>query len=49
MAKTKEHSIRYDRCKKLYPKGVTKEQMRKYVELGALYDWEYKEITGEDY
>ena len=39
-----------DKYQKRYNKGgCTKEQLKKLVELGALTEKEYKEITGEAY
>ncbi|MCI5713678.1 MAG: XkdX family protein [Lachnospiraceae bacterium] len=49
MSKT-THSKRYATLKKRYERnGCTKEQLHEFVELNALTQEEYKEITGEDY
>lgn len=49
MAKT-QHSPRFEILKARYERnGCTKAQLRRFVELGALTEEEYKEITGEDY
>lgn len=52
MAKTKTvaHSPRFEKLKERYEKGYcTKEQLKRYVQLGALTPEEYEEITGEVY
>ena len=52
MAKAKEvqHSARYEKLKERYEKNYcTKEQLARYVELGAITADEYEEITGEPY
>ncbi len=44
------HSKKFAKIKERYDKGyVTKEQLHRYVELGAITPEEYKEICGEDY
>lgn len=46
----KEHSKSFNKYSNRYARGgCTKEQLHRLTELGVLYDWEYKEITGEDY
>lgn len=46
----KTHSKLFEKYKQRYDRGgCTKEQLHKLVELGAIYDWEYEEITGEPY
>lgn len=46
----KEHSKSFKKYSERYARGgCTKEQVHRLTELGVLYDWEYKEITGEDY
>ena len=45
-----KHSKLYDKYKTRYDRGCcTKAQLLRLVELGAIYDWEYEEITGEPY
>ena len=45
-----EHSKMYEKIKTRYNKGyVTKEQLARYVELGAITAEEYEEIAGEPY
>lgn len=49
-ATEQQHSASYKKYAERYARGgCTKAQLRRLVELGAIYDWEYKEITGEDY
>ena len=49
-AKSNEHSKRFEKLQARYAKGyVTKEQLHRYVELGAITPEEYEEITGEVY
>ena len=44
------HSAMYEKPKERYMKSYcTKEQLARYVALGAITPAEYKEITGEDY
>ena len=43
-----KHSKGYESAKKYYTKLWGKETLKKLVEAGKLYDWEYKEITGEE-
>lgn len=44
------HSARYETLKARYLRsGCTKAQLRRFVELGALTEAEYEEITGEAY
>ncbi len=46
----KTHSKLYNKYKERYDRGgCTKAQLHRLVELGAIYDWEYEEITGEPY
>jgi hypothetical protein len=51
MAKTTEtHSARFYTLKARYERnGCTKDQLRRFVELGALRADEFEEITGEPY
>ena len=45
-----EHTKNYEKYSKRYERGgCTKAQLKRLTELGALYDWEYEEITGEPY
>jgi uncharacterized XkdX family phage protein len=45
-----EHSTRFETLKARYARGgCTKKQLKRFVELGALTEDEYLEITGEDY
>lgn len=45
-----QHSPKYEKLKERYEKGYcTKTQLRRYVELGAITEEEYEEITGESY
>jgi len=40
----------FERLKEWYPKGyVRKDQLQRYVQLEALTEEEYEEITGEKY
>lgn len=40
----------FERLKAWYPKGyVRKDQLQRFVQLGALTEEEYEEITGEEY
>lgn len=40
----------FERLKEWYPKGyVRKDQLVRYVQLGALTPEQYEEITGEPY
>jgi uncharacterized XkdX family phage protein len=49
MAKT-EHSARFETLRARYERGgCTKEQLKRFVQLGALTEEEYTEITGEKY
>ncbi len=44
------HSPKYEKLKDRYEKGYcTKAQLKRYVELGAITEEEYEEITGESY
>lgn len=44
------HSKKFNQIKSRYDKGyVTKEQLHRYVELGAITAEEYEEICGEAY
>ena len=44
------HSRLYAKYKERYERiGCTKEQLKRLVELSALKDWEYEEITKEEY
>lgn len=44
------HSPRFKILKERYKRGgCTKSQLKRFVELGALTDEEYEEITGEAY
>ena len=46
----KSHSKKYATIKARYDKGyVTIDQLRRYVELGAITPEEYEEICGEPY
>jgi len=46
----KEHSKLYQKYAERYARcGCTVEQLRKLVQLGAIYDWEFEEITGIPY
>jgi len=50
MAKKKTYSTLFQRIKNDYKrKWASKEQLREYVELGAITAAEYEEITGEPY
>lgn len=50
MANTTKHSPRFATLKARYERGgCTKEQLRRFVQLGALTDEEYEEITCEKY
>lgn len=45
-----EHSKNFQKYYDRYQRGgCTKEQLKRLVQLGAIYDWEYQEITGEPY
>lgn len=45
-----EHSKLFEKYKARYERGgCTKAQLRRIVELGALREEEYFEITGEEY
>ncbi len=45
-----EHSKLYEKIKTRYEKGyVTKAQLARYVELGAITAAEYEEICGDPY
>lgn len=45
-----EHSKNFQKYYDRYRRGgCTKEQLHKLAELGVIYEWEYKEITGEDF
>lgn len=49
MAET-AHSARFKTLRDRYKRnGCTKEQLKRFVELGALRPDEYEEITGEPY
>lgn len=40
----------FERLKEWYPKGyVRKDQLQRFVQLGALTKEEYEEITGEEF
>lgn len=41
--------ILVESLKRLYPKKLTKDQIRERVEKGTISEEEYKYITGEDY
>lgn len=46
----KKHSRKFDTIKSRYERGyVTIDQLRRYVELGAITPEEYEEISGEPY
>ena len=45
-----KHSARFEILKERYGRGgCTKSQLKRFVQLGALTEEEYKEITGEVY
>lgn len=45
-----EHSKNFQKYADRYARGgCTKEQLHRLVELGAIYDWEYQEITGDPF
>lgn len=46
MENSKDFKKYYDRYQR---NGCTIEQLRRLTELGALQDWEFKLITGQDY
>ena len=44
------HSKQYEKIKKRYDKGyVTLDQLRRYVELGAITSEEYTEISNQSW
>lgn len=44
------HSKQYEKIKRRYDKGyVTIDQLRRYVELGAITPEEFEEISGQPY
>lgn len=44
------HSKQFDKIKKRYDKGyVTLDQLHRYVELGAITEAEFTEISGQPY
>lgn len=46
----REHSRLFTKYDERYARGgCTKAQLRRLVQLSAIYDWEYEEITGEAY
>ena len=45
----KTHSEAYKFALEFYPKRWNKDRLKKLVEKGLLYDWEYQEIVGEPY
>ena len=44
----KTHSKGWALAVKNYPKYWTKEMLQNLVDKGKLFDWEYRELTGED-
>jgi len=50
MAKKKTHSTLFERIKRDYKrKWANKDQLKEYVEVGAITADEYEEITGAPY
>lgn len=50
MSEIREHSKLFEKYNERYARGgCTTAQLKRLVQLGAIKDWEYEEITGEAY